>query len=396
MPYKAIYEGEAKPPQSVPEHTDVSCPDCGEKMHVVKSHERQTGTFVSRHFRHSREHGTGGGGAGGKSCGESDEHIKLKSIAASKLEHIFEDNCWKCELEYTLENTTTDANHRQADAILLFDDTDDQLGQGVAVEVQYKNKDKNKRAVERDYIENNISTVWVTPDDFGDHDVRLNEADIRYRAERSAKRHITEHTSHPALPNGHPPKDHAEFKLHSVRVAREELEGEQELQPRKYHTPATFPEPVIDELRYRGNDWSALFADPPELHFRLQAAIPTVDSSIEVQATFLERMFDEHLYHSNEWHRSAISRTDTAETELVFGAILPLEYLDSQLMKPVKNAPQPPNTPHDDVQCHNCGKYRYAPNAPMKCQSCGTWYNWDWNIQTGRISHDSVPDSVSL
>lgn len=196
MPYKAIYNGETKPPQSVPEKTEVECPECGGGMHVVKSHERDTGAFVSRHFRHPPEDGhNGGGGGGGASCGESDEHIKLKSIAASKLEHIFEDNCWKCELEYTFENTATDADHRQADAVLLFDDLDEQLGQGVAIEVQYKNKDKDTHAVERDYIENNISTVWVTPDDFADHNLRLNEADIRARAKAAVwPKHVPKST----------------------------------------------------------------------------------------------------------------------------------------------------------------------------------------------------------
>jgi ssDNA-binding Zn-finger/Zn-ribbon topoisomerase 1 len=395
MPYKAIYQGEAKPPQSVPEHTDVDCPDCGGQMHVVKSHERQTGAFVSRHFRHNRNRASGGGGGGGRSCGESDEHIKLKSIAASKLEHIFEHNCWKCELEYTLEKTTTDADHRQADTLLLFDDLDEQLGQGVAVEVQYKNKDKDKHAVARDYIENNISVVWVTPDDFGEHDMRLNEADLRERARRAVW---------PEQVPGRrewwqPPHSPGHLRwIHNPAgfERRGSYDTRYNVNDRDVSVPATLTEMLVDELRYRESDWSALFADYPERHYRAQAAIPRVRSTTKVKASLLERNFDEHLYQSNRWHKKDNQLTYTENPEFVFGAVLPLEYLDSQLMDPVKNAPLPPDTPYDDVQCHNCGKYRYAPSAPMQCQSCGTWYNWGWNIQTGRVSPDNLPESVSL
>lgn len=191
MPFEAIFKGERVPPQEVPEKTPAECPECGDKMKIVKSHQRDlsgddtTGVdsaFVPRHFWHPSRKGGGAAGGGGESCGESDEHTKMKSIAASKLKHIFNNNCWKVELEYRLKDTVTDADHRDADSLILFEDIDEQLGQGVAIEVQYKNKSKDILAVEKDYQHNNIAVVWATPDDFDDHNMRLNEADIRQRA----------------------------------------------------------------------------------------------------------------------------------------------------------------------------------------------------------------------
>jgi ssDNA-binding Zn-finger/Zn-ribbon topoisomerase 1 len=393
MPYKAIYQGEAKPPKSVPEHTDVDCPDCGGQMHVVKKHERQTGAFVSRHFRHN--HDDGGGGGGGGSCGESDEHIKLKSIAASKLEHIFEDNCWKCELEYTLENTTTDADHRQADALLLFDDLDEQLGQGVAVEVQYKNKDKDKHAVARDYIENNISVVWVTPDDFGEHDMRLNEADVRDRARRAVwpeqapdRREWTTAENSPT---------HLSWENNGVdRFHTGRFDVMSRRNDRDVSVPATLPETVVDELRYRESDWSALFADYPERHYRAQAAVPAVQASTPPGAVVLERMLDEILYLSDDWVFRGPRRVIERDPTFVFGAILPLELVEREPNASVDSNVERPGTPFEDVQCHNCGKYRYAETAPLQCSSCGTWYNWEWNIETGRVAPENVPDDVPI
>jgi hypothetical protein len=384
MPYKAIYQGEAKPPQSVPEHTDVDCPDCGGQMHVVKSHERQTGAFVSRHFRHNHDHGSGGGGGGGRSCGESDEHIKLKSIAASKLEHIFEDNCWKCELEYTLEKTTTDADHRQADALLLFDDLDQQLGQGVAVEVQYKNKDKDKHAVARDYIENNISVVWVTPDDFGEHDMRLNEVDLRERARRAVWPEQVPRRTDWWSPTHSP--EH--LRWHSDGLKKYQL-GRRKVMSyrgaRNVSVPATFTEPVIDELRYRESDWSELFADYASDHYRLQASIPHVDSSKTITVSHEKRWglaSQQQAWKSRSWEdrfrneqiettADYIAQVADAESDYQRTAVVPLHLLVSASEFDCRYY----------VECPGCGKQcgSYSPDMTRggRLCSCGTAFRID-------------------
>ena len=55
-----------------------------------------------------------------------------------------------------------------------------------------------------------------------------------------------------------------------------------------------------------------------------------------------------------------------------------------------------PKTPFDDVQCHECEKYRYAPTAPDCCENCGAAYDWAWNVRTGRIAQSSLPDRIEL
>ena len=384
MPYKGLHNGDAKPPQSVPEKTTVECPECGDAMHIVKSHERETGAFVSRHFRHNRDDGHGGGGGGGRSCGESDEHIKLKSIAASKLEHIFEDNCWKCELEYTFGNTATDADHRQADALLLFDDLDEQLGQGVAVEVQYKNDSKDKHAVEKDYIENNISTVWVTPEDFGDHDMRLNEADIRDRARRAVWPEQVpgrrEWWQPPHSP-GHLRWVHnvAGFERRGSYDTRHNANG------RDVSVPATFPEPLVDTIRYRESDWSALFTDYPERHFRLQASIPTVDrggrSTTFQKAWWFPRSQGEY-WAETQW--SDRFRNEKAESTQDY-----IDEVAESLDRPQRTATvsrsvilsQPMVGGRYYVNCPNCGAQSgpYSPEMSHggRMCSCGTNFRID-------------------
>lgn len=51
MPYLGLDDGEEVLPPHVERGETVNCPACGNRMSVVKSHERRS-TFVSRHFSH--------------------------------------------------------------------------------------------------------------------------------------------------------------------------------------------------------------------------------------------------------------------------------------------------------------------------------------------------------
>jgi len=301
MPWKAVLDGEIKAPDDVPEGTEVNCPDCGEPMSIVKAHSHGHAGFRARHFSHYGDRGKhGGGGGGGGSCGESDEHFRLKCIARSKLRHIFEDNCLKCESEYKLHDTATDADHRKADALLLFDEPDTQLGQGIALEVQYKNKEKDKHAVARDYIENNISVVWMTPDDFDGRNMRLNEADLRDRARRAVwPEHVPDRREWPTAehaPNHLSWENNGVDRFHTGRV--DVIAGRN---GREVSIPATFPRQILDEIRYYDSGWSALFSDYRERHFRLQTSVPKIDSGTSVPAFVAEEWLDTQRYTTTAW-----------------------------------------------------------------------------------------------
>jgi predicted small metal-binding protein len=182
MPFIGTLDGETVIPEGVENGTDVICPECGEQMHPW-------GPSVdgrARHFQHysNRQCVTAGG--------ESAVHRKLKSIAVSKLRSIFGEQAAACEPEVTLDAPKSDAADRRADALVRFDERDEQLGNGLIIEVQYKNKGKDRRATERDYLAQDYAVVWVTPYDYEDNELTHTERSLRLRARHAAIEHFHE------------------------------------------------------------------------------------------------------------------------------------------------------------------------------------------------------------
>jgi len=81
---------------------------------------------------------------------------------------------------------------------------------------------------------------------------------------------------------------------------------------------------------------------------------------------------------------------------LVFDPSLPFSFVFEHLSNSDKlitaDLSRPP-TRFDDVQCLGCGNYQYAPNAGLLCPTCGKPYDWEWNVETGRIKQESIPDN---
>jgi len=178
MAFTALYNDEERGAWSVPKGEAAYCTDCGDAMHVVS--ESVDGR--ARHFRHNPDHSGGGGGGGGCSGGESDEHRKWKNFAAERLHELFSDRAAdRATVEEPLAAPISDKQDRAADACVFFENHDRQFGRGLAIEVQHKNKDKDKLAVERDYDRQGVATLWLTGDDFHDDGLRLTELDIRHR-----------------------------------------------------------------------------------------------------------------------------------------------------------------------------------------------------------------------
>jgi len=182
MPFIGTRDGETVIPEGVENGTDVTCPECGEQMHPW-------GPSVdgrARHFQHysDRECVTAGG--------ESAIHRKLKSIAVSKLRTVFGERAAVCEPEVTLDAPKSDAADRRADALVRFAERDEELGKGLIIEVQYKNKGKNKAATERDYLAQDYAVVWVTPDDYAENELTHTERSLRLTARHAAINHFHE------------------------------------------------------------------------------------------------------------------------------------------------------------------------------------------------------------
>lgn len=184
MPYIALHNDRKIAPKQAPTDESVTCPECGGNMRVRGPYSDGR----ARHFWHIDNLGGGKGGPGNpcETVAESDKHKKWKSLAADRLLHYFGDNCRTCRMEMQLDAPESEKDHRIADALLLFDERDPQLGQGIVVEVQHKNESKDIDATTTDYLANDIAVVWTDGSDFGDNRMLLNEKNIRQRARNTA------------------------------------------------------------------------------------------------------------------------------------------------------------------------------------------------------------------
>ncbi|WP_139246247.1 hypothetical protein [Natrinema hispanicum] len=137
------------------------CLGCGDEMVLYDSFETKNGTFVSSHFKHKRDScGYGGVGSGG----ESEQHERMKEIALHKLQ-------WEFDLaRSTLEQQV---GENIADVYARFEDSQHPYGNGIVVEVQYKNDGKDIEAVTENYLKHGYSVCWVWEEQYDGRDVDL-------------------------------------------------------------------------------------------------------------------------------------------------------------------------------------------------------------------------------
>jgi hypothetical protein len=147
------------------------CPECGDRV----SHNSESRDCRAAHFQHCPSAGGGGGGGGGgagcsgATVGESLEHDAMKSIAASAVGFALSRiGIAETRLEEPLAAPHSNANGRVADCLLMFEQSDEQLGEGLIIEIQYGNKSKDKHAVTADYLklDRDYSVLWLWPKDF--------------------------------------------------------------------------------------------------------------------------------------------------------------------------------------------------------------------------------------
>lgn len=130
------------------------CTNCAEGM-FVRPH-RETPSTTTRHFVHYSDTGC---------VGETDVHFHAKMMAESLLHEIFEDLHNK-EVEIIDNELCFDKGKlkRQfADAGVRFRAELNPWGEGLAIEVQHKNKSKRKGESAVLYKEKNVSVLWLQP-----------------------------------------------------------------------------------------------------------------------------------------------------------------------------------------------------------------------------------------
>lgn len=146
------------------------CPECGKRV----THRSQGVDGTPANFAHCNWSGSEGGGNGdsycsGVSVGESQEHKAMKNIAASAVAFALDGIGIKnTKLEVDIAANYSDADWRTVDCLIEFKQRDEQLGEGLIVEVQYKNKAKDKEVVTLDYLNVNqdYSVLWLSQQDF--------------------------------------------------------------------------------------------------------------------------------------------------------------------------------------------------------------------------------------
>lgn len=152
--------------------SDLYCRECGESMHVRQSYERDDGTFVAKHFVHDARTGDETASCG---SGESDTHKRMKAIAISKVRHVFEDLVDDVTLEAAIGS-------KYADVLVTFSDSLDgsddvvprgALGDTLAIEVQYRNEDKDHQEATKEHLTHGHSVLWLWETQFDDADVDL-------------------------------------------------------------------------------------------------------------------------------------------------------------------------------------------------------------------------------
>ncbi|MDS0261880.1 hypothetical protein NDI56_20965 [Haloarcula sp. S1CR25-12] len=403
MPWIAIYDGQKAAPRQVPKQTDVVCPECGGQMRVWSKSSDGRG----RHFKHIKNMGRGGGGGTAcESVAESDIHLKWKSLAADRLDDVFEGNVENCEMERQLQAPKSDKDRRFGDAVVTFEQRDPQLGQGVVVEVQHKNESKDIDAATADFIAQDYAVVWTDKADFGTDQWRMAAIDIRARAQEAAwPEQVPEQTVW-----WQPGQNHRAHRS-EWQAAYRELQS--------VDVPATLPREWHDEQArelWKQQSWHELFPtwveqgaeEYPAETYRDEVRAGLLDGSeptIQLPPTVTEPL----LFRTISWEKlfeSGVELPHVARADISmaidFAPLIERQTWRKWYRSGVRDRQSkrddinPPPTGHDDVQCHECESYFYWTDGYEVCQTCGTTIDWEWNVATQRISPESVPEHIEI
>jgi hypothetical protein len=194
--------------------------------------------------------GSGGDGSNCESVGESNLHKKLKSLAADRLEQVFDDAVATCEMERELDAPVSGKNRRLADSAAVFTEQDEQLGQGIIAEVQYKNEAKDIDETTADYVEQDFAVAWLNIDDFSENRCLLEAIDFRARAQNAV------------WPEFIPDAERWVAPSDGFRAIRDQWNEEFRNEVPTSGAPATLPPDWVDQQAlelWRSQPWKSLF-----------------------------------------------------------------------------------------------------------------------------------------
>lgn len=362
----------------------LQCPECEES---VTHRDRSTDGRVP-HFSHCPDVDKSG-------CGESDTHKALvkEGIAASEVKDELPGlNVVNTDADMrTLSARRSGKQHRRPDVLMEFDDDepDPQFGEGLIIEVQWKNKQKDIPAVTADYLSNDdeYAVLWLDGQD--DFDMRpankenwsltLTGSEIRKRVAETiwppanpASVWTVDRSRVPSVTDDHLPKELEQLTKSSGILNQTEHE------PYQIDTyiwdagakiggdttvTARFTTDMVDEIAQRVKqryDWETLFRPPST---------------------------DEHIHDVRDATTSNTVIPVTVPEPAALRIINQRRRIEMQ-QKKAHDPPEKPSNPFDDVQCWACGAYWWLDNDKTyyNCPQCETPVDYEWNIETGRIS----------
>jgi hypothetical protein len=338
----------------------------------------------------------------GGGSGESELHERRKVQAARALLDDY-DGHYKVE---------TYVGSKRCDALVVLEEPHEPFGDGFVVEYQHKNEQKDIEATERHYARNNYTTVWLREEQFS-FDGVVPEIDLfgwrvfwpwpqtvptcdewSGTAERYRLR--------AAIGTGTTTRVEASLKLGFV------LPSEQEY--------------------WKDEPWVSRFGFSAYNQFRMNESNRMADEYLaavagteqnELSAKLPAEYYDESMY--NEYWESTPDRTlserltdelraqcsspevDISITQWLHENFWRVAYLRGLAQRTGllerghdKNPLDPPKpaNPFDDIQCRSCGHYRNVSTASECCSNCGTLYDLSWNVETGRVSADTVREHI--
>jgi len=358
------------------------CPHCSERV----THRDESANGRAQHFAHCPDAENCGGGSGG---GESDPHRWMKNIAEGHLRRILSTVSVArtvIDSEY-VPAPVSEKESREPDIILEFEEHDEQLGDGLFVEAQWRHKDKDIARVNDDYfaLDREYAVLWITEEHFDTTATDPEEWTCQIGSEKRLRRLVRkQHWPTRA------PKRAKWWK--PTHTPRKEAFINDDFNPnaRDVSISATLPEPILDEIQYRESDWSALFADYPERHHRLQAAIPHVDrggrTTTFKKAWWLPHSPAEYWYERDWYDRFPVLHESTAENYINEVSETAAEYQRRATVPlPLLVSPGHVDVPYC-VECPGCGKQSgpYGPNMTSGGRMCSCGVNFRIDTENGR------------
>ena len=155
MPFTGILDEDIVWPDDVDDSSTVTCPNCGDKMHVRSGHTTEDGVLKPRCFVHNPDASVGGMCPGG----ESDEHKLMKYVVSRRLRRMYDHGT--VERECNIPETD-----RIGDVVVTFEEPFGEFGRGVVAEVQYRHDDKDIEAVTTEYLQSGYSVYWLNESHF--------------------------------------------------------------------------------------------------------------------------------------------------------------------------------------------------------------------------------------